>query len=149
MSATVAIIVVDLMFQSRIRAAVEQLGMEPRVADVAPAANIAVAARPALVVIDLHAAGIDVPAVIRAAKAVGSKVLAFGRHTEPATLRAAREAGADSVVARSQLVEELPELLRRLVEIDASPTVTPIVMPVRLLADRGVDIVRAGYQICL
>lgn len=103
------------MFQSRIRAAVEQLGLEPRVADVAPAANIAVAAHPALVVIDLHAAGIDVPQVIRAAKDGGSNVLAFGRHTEPATLRAAREAGADSVVARSQLVEELPELLRSLV----------------------------------
>lgn len=122
MSATVAIIVVDLMFQSRIQAAVEQLGMEPRVADVPPAANIAVAAHPRLVVIDLHAAGIDVPGVIRAAKGGGSKVLAFGRHTEPATLRAAREAGADSVVARSQLVEELPELLRRLVEVDAWPT---------------------------
>ncbi len=120
MSATVAIIVVDLMFQSRIRAAVEQLGMEPRIADVAPAANSAVAAHPALVVIDLHAAGIDVPSVILAAKDGGSKVLAFGRHTEPAILRAAREAGADSVVARSQLVEELPDLLRRLVAIGPS-----------------------------
>jgi hypothetical protein len=41
-------------------------------------------------------------------------VLAFGRHTEPATLRAARDAGAETVVPRSQLVEELPALLGRL-----------------------------------
>jgi hypothetical protein len=40
--------------------------------------------------------------------------MAFGRHTEPALLRAARDAGAAIVVPRSQLVEELPELLRRL-----------------------------------
>jgi DNA-binding response OmpR family regulator len=113
-SETVAIVVVDLLFQSRIRAGVEALGLDPRIADDAVSANLAVAAHPALVVIDLHAAGIDVPSVIRGAKEHGAKVLAFGRHTEPAILRAAREAGADSVVARSQLVDELPELLARL-----------------------------------
>jgi len=112
---TIAIVVSDLMFQSRIRAAAEALGLEVRIADTAEAAASAVAGHPDIVVIDLHAAGIDATATIRAAKAAGARVLAFGRHTEPQTLRAARDAGADSVVARSQLVDELPELLRALV----------------------------------
>jgi len=120
-SATVAIIVVDLMFQSRIRAAADALGLDTRIADSATAANLAVAAHPDLVVIDLHAAGIDAPSTIRFAKAAGANVLAFGRHTEPATLRSAREAGADAVVARSQLVEELPELLRKLLPPESPP----------------------------
>ncbi len=112
---TIAIVVSDLMFQSRIRAAAEALGFEVRIADSADAAASAVAGHPDIVAIDLHAAGIDAAATIRAAKDAGARVLAFGRHTEPQALRAARDAGADSVVARSQLVDELPELLRGLV----------------------------------
>jgi DNA-binding NarL/FixJ family response regulator len=113
-AATVAIIVIDLMFQSRIRMAAEALGLEALIADSAAAANIAIAARPGIVVVDLHAVGIDAPSMVRSAKAAGANVLAFGRHTEPSILRAARNAGADAVVARSQLVEELPQLLRSL-----------------------------------
>jgi DNA-binding NarL/FixJ family response regulator len=120
-SATVAIVVVDLMFQSRIRAAAEALGLDARIADSATAANVAISAHPDLVVIDLHAAGIDAPSTIRYAKASGANVLAFGSHTEPATLRAAREAGANAVVARSQLVEELPELLASLLPPKSPP----------------------------
>ena len=112
------IVVVDLLFQSRIRAAADALGLDARVADSAAASHVAIAASPALVVIDLDAAGIDVPATIRAAREAGAKVLAFGRHTEALALRAAREAGADPVVARSQLAEELPELLAGLAGID-------------------------------
>ena len=112
------IIVVDLLFQSRIQAAAEALGLDARVADSAAAAHVAIAAAPTLVVIDVDAAGIDTPSAIHAAKAAGAKVLAFGRHTEPGALRSARDAGADVVVARSQLAEDLPELLRGLTGIE-------------------------------
>jgi DNA-binding NarL/FixJ family response regulator len=122
-AATVAIIVVDLMFQSRIRMAAEALGLDARIADGAADANVAIAAHPDIAVVDLHAAGIDAPSVIRSAKAAGATVLAFGRHTEPSILRSARDAGADAVVARSQLVEELPQLLRSLLPGDAAPEV--------------------------
>ncbi len=114
MTATVAIIVADLMFQSRIRLAAQALGLETTIGDSATAAGLAIAAHPEIAVVDLHAPGIDAPALIRSAKDAGARVLAFGRHTEPAVLRAAREAGADAVVARSQLVEELPKLLEAL-----------------------------------
>jgi DNA-binding NarL/FixJ family response regulator len=114
MNPSVLIVVNDLMFQPRIADAVRALGLEARVADTADAAATAVEARPALVIIDLHAAGIDAPATIRAARAAGARVLAFGRHTDAASLRAAREAGADRVVPRSQLVEEMGQLISSL-----------------------------------
>lgn len=117
-SRTIVIAVVDLLFQSRISAAAEALGLDTRVADTPSSVDATIAAAPTLVVVDLDAAGIDAAAVISAAKAVGAKLLAFGRHTQPGALRAARDAGADTVVARSQLAEELPELLAGLVGLD-------------------------------
>ena len=70
---------------------------------------------PTLAVIDLHADGIDASRTIADANAAGIRVLAFGRHTDATALRAAREAGADRVVPRSQLVEELHELIAAMV----------------------------------
>ena len=111
----VAIVVPDLMFQSRIEAAVRRAGLTPVIAATSPLVASALDARPALVVVDLHAIGIEPERAIRDAKAAGARVLAFGRHTEPVILRAARDAGADRVVPRSQLVEELHELIASLV----------------------------------
>ncbi len=80
----------------------------------------------ALAIIDLHAAGIDATAAIRAARAAAIPVLAFGRHTDPQTLRAAREAGATTVIPRSQLVEALPSLIQELTD---PPPSTPHPQP--------------------
>jgi DNA-binding response OmpR family regulator len=109
------------MFQPRIEAVLRDLGCETEVCDSPASARDALARRPPLVVVDLHATGLDPQAVIRGAKAIGARVLAFGRHTEVATLRAAREAGADLAVPRSQLVEELPDLISRLLPSSARP----------------------------
>lgn len=121
MPQTIAIVVSDLLFQSRIDAAARAIGLEPRIADTAATLVAALAARPAIAVIDLHERALDATASIADARTAGARILAFGRHTEPATLRAARDAGADIVVPRSQLAEELPALLRSLMapkEID-------------------------------
>jgi DNA-binding NarL/FixJ family response regulator len=111
---TVVITVSDLLFQSRITAAVSASGATGCVADDAASVETALGSKPALVVVDLHERGVAPLDVIRAAVASGSRVLAFGRHTEPALLRDARAAGANRVVPRSQLAEELPELLESL-----------------------------------
>ncbi len=111
---TVVIVVSDLLFQSRISAAVSASGAKGVVADDAESVVVALQSSPALVIVDLHEHGVDTPDAIRSARAAGARVLAFGRHTEPAILRAARNAGADRVVPRSQLVEELPELIKSL-----------------------------------
>jgi hypothetical protein len=114
MSALVLIAVADLMFQPRIEAAARDLGFDTAVADSALSAREALLRRPALVVVDIHAKEFEAEAVIRGGTAIGAKVLAFGRHTEPGGLRAARQAGAAVSVPRSELVERLPELIRQL-----------------------------------
>ncbi len=116
----VLLLVTDLMFQARVADAVRALGAEPRVIDAEDALSGALGEAPAAAVIDLHERSLDGLAAVRVASASGLRVLAFGRHTEPALLRAAREAGAMAVVPRSQLVEELAELLRALLEAPAT-----------------------------
>jgi DNA-binding response OmpR family regulator len=103
----------DLLFQSRIEPVLRAQGME---VDEAVSFDIAQSAvrHADLLIVDLQAEGFDAPALVRSAKGAGVRVLAFGRHTDAPALRAAREAGADLVVARSQLAEEMPELLDRL-----------------------------------
>jgi DNA-binding NarL/FixJ family response regulator len=116
MSAQIVLVVVtDLMFQARIADAVRALGADPLIIDgedaLAAATKTAAAA-----VVDLHERALDGPAAVRALSDAGARVLAFGRHTEPAMLRAARESGATIVVPRSQLVDELPDLLRSILD---------------------------------
>ena len=102
------------MFQPTIAAAAAQSGFDARVADTPGTLADGLAASPSIAVVDVHASGVDALAAIRDATAAGARVLAFGRHTEPAALRAARDAGAVKVVPRSQLVEGLPALLTEL-----------------------------------
>ena len=40
-------------------------------------------------------------------------VLAYGQHTKPDVLRAARDGGCDMAVPRSQLMEEFPALVEQ------------------------------------
>jgi CheY-like chemotaxis protein len=104
----------DLMFQSRLVEQARSLGYETRVADTPAALQSALADGGGLVVVDLHVRGLDWRDAVVAAKAAGLPVLAFGRHTEAALLREARDAGCDRVVPRSTFVEELPVLLAEL-----------------------------------
>jgi len=116
MTETITVAVSELIFQSRIRAAAEALGLSIAVADAPASLDAAIAARPAALIVDLQDRSIDPVAAITAGKAAGLRVLAFGRHTDAASLRAARTAGADTVVPRSQLNAEMPALLSELVE---------------------------------
>ena len=108
---TILAAVTDLLFQSRLREQASALGYDFVAADAGDALRHALTARPCLLVLDLHVVGVDWREAVSAAKEQGVPVLAFGRHTEPALLRAAREAGCDRVVPRSTLVEKLSELL--------------------------------------
>jgi len=114
MSRTIVAVITDLMFQSRVREQAAALGYDVRVADGAATLRDALAADADLLVLDLHVSGLDWREVVAAAKERGVPVLAFGRHTEASLLREARAAGCDRVVARSQLVEELPALIEEL-----------------------------------
>ncbi|HJM42824.1 MAG: hypothetical protein QGH70_04790 [Nitrospinota bacterium] len=71
---------------------------------------------PPLVILDLESVGGDPVSLIRAVKSdeglQGARVVAFGRHTNAETLRAADDAGADQAMPRSDFVQVLPDLLR-------------------------------------
>jgi DNA-binding response OmpR family regulator len=112
---TAVIAVSDLMFQPQIAAAATRAGLKALVADSPASWDQAMSGGTLLVVVDLQDSALDALAVVAGARARGARVLAFGRHTEAATMRAARAAGADTVVARSQLVEELPGLIEALI----------------------------------
>jgi CheY-like chemotaxis protein len=111
---TILALVSDLLFQSRLREQARALGYEIAVADTPESLRDGLDRSPALVVIDLHVAGLDWRQAVEAAKRAGVPVLAFGRHTEAKLLRSAREAGCGRVVPRSTFVEELPRLIEEL-----------------------------------
>jgi CheY-like chemotaxis protein len=111
-------LVPDLMFATQIEQVLEHLGYAP--AFVRDAAALLARAReepPALVLLDLAARGVDVPAVIQELKADPATgtlpIVAFGPHLDAAAVAAARAAGADTVVANSKLAFDLPGLLAR------------------------------------
>ncbi len=112
--ATIVAVVNDLLFQSRLEQQAQRMGYAFVVADDALRLDAAISLGAALVIVDLHVSGLDWRAAVAAAKERGVPVLAFGRHTEAQLLRDARDAGCDRVVPRSQLVEELPELVQSL-----------------------------------
>jgi len=111
---TILAVVSDLMFQSRLREQARPLGYEITVAGSPQALRDGLDSSPALLVIDLHADGLDWRQAVEAARAYSVPVLAFGRHTEAQLLRSAREAGCAAVVPRSTFVEELPRLIEQL-----------------------------------
>ena len=101
----------DLLFASNITATLERAGYAVTIADDLASFEAGLADEAAVVILDLHAGPAAAEIV---ARANGAPVLAFGRHTEPAVLRAAREAGCAAVVVRSTFVAEMADLVGRL-----------------------------------
>jgi CheY-like chemotaxis protein len=98
----------DLFFASRIRSAASAAACTLQFVSSVETAG-AQAARLALVDLD---AALDISTVIRTLKASGvESVVAFGPHLDTARRKAARQAGADRVLAKSKFVTELPHLL--------------------------------------
>lgn len=105
---TIAALVADLMFASRVR------GAAPGATTVhtADALESTIGPGTRLVLVDLHARG--ALEAIEAVRTAGTPatIVAFGSHVETDALQAARAAGADRVLARSAFVRELPALVR-------------------------------------
>ncbi|HET6614800.1 MAG TPA: hypothetical protein VFH62_02835 [Dehalococcoidia bacterium] len=114
MARTAVIAVSELLFQSRIDGALRALGFDTVGADTAQRLDDALAAKPDIVLINVQERAFEARDAIARAKASDARVLAFGQHTSPAELRAARDAGADIAVPRSEVAERLPELVERL-----------------------------------
>ena len=102
----------DLMRQSRVAEAARALGYAVAVATTAEEAREALSGNgSAIVILDLQAEGAPWREVLAEAGSV--PVIAFGQHTKPDILRQAKAAGCRVAVPRSQLVEELPQLIEK------------------------------------
>lgn len=113
-AAGIVALVADLMFASRIRGTAPAAKVVQR-ADGLPGA---VGASTRLVLVDLHARGaLDAIAALREAGS-SATIIAFGSHVETAALQAARDAGADRVMARSGFVRELPGLVAGVARVE-------------------------------
>jgi len=109
-------VVDDLLFSSKIRAVAARTGCDVvfvrTPADVIP--EIA-RRQPALVIVDLDRDALNPAELIRAIRndpaTAATRIVGFVSHVHAERIQAAREAGADSVLARSAFVATLPDLL--------------------------------------
>ena len=101
----------DLIFFSRVSGAARAAGLTVRMVRTADALVAAARiAAPRGIIIDVHNPGLDLPALLAQLKEecpTMPRVTAYGSHVEADVLRAAREAGCDRVLPRSQFVKEL------------------------------------------
>ena len=101
----------DLIFTSKVTATARAKGLHVLPVRSGEAALTAAAnAPPACVIVDLHNAGLDIEVLLvglRAACRTMPRVVGFGSHVDVETLRAARDAGCDLVMPRSQFVKKL------------------------------------------
>ncbi len=123
-------VVTDLIFSTKITGTAKALGGQVQVArsldalrqKLDAACEAAATGTPPteaasgvpLVIVDLNSTGVDTVEAVRVAKAhrAAPRVVAFLSHVQAELAVAAREAGADQVLARSAFVDRLPELVR-------------------------------------
>jgi len=106
----------DFLFRSKIRAVAKHVGVEVRFAQTPDEIlSQARALKPALVIVDLNSAKADPVATIAALKAdadtAGARTIGFASHVHVDLINAARRAGADQVLARSQFAGNLADIL--------------------------------------
>ncbi len=115
MAATVLMLVRDLMLRSRIEGVAAALGVA-----CAPAATLEIArvrvseSTPSIVFVDLsdsHFPAAETLVAMRAA-APGARIVAFASHVDLKAFKAARAAGFDLTLSRSEFTARLPELLK-------------------------------------
>jgi DNA-binding response OmpR family regulator len=102
----------DLFFSEKIRTALRHLGYATIVTrTLAQFVEQLGAEFPALVIIGTGSSHIPWEEAVRRAKAAGYPVLVFSSHVDLAAQAAARQAGADRVVANAKLAADLPRLI--------------------------------------
>ena len=114
--AKVFTLVTDLFFQSRIQETARTLGIELETfANAAALLDRCRSEPPALLIVDLNAAGAQPLETISQIKQHPSlravPVVAYLSHVQAELERAARAAGADTVLPRSKFTRQLPDLL--------------------------------------
>ncbi len=117
LNAPVVALAGDMIFAARIRGAAEAVGASVELArNGAALLARARSVLPTRILIDLDGRGYDAPALIRALKAdettASAEVVAFVSHVREDAIAAAREAGADRVLARGAFLRQLTDWVR-------------------------------------
>ena len=110
----VVAVVPDLFFSTRIAETAKALGITLTLTPLARASQVIAESVPALVLLDLHAAG-DPLALVRTLKqdaaTAAVPIVGFYSHIEDDLRRAALEAGIDQALPRSAFTQRLAALL--------------------------------------
>lgn len=104
----------DLIFESRIQAQADAVGTAVKIFPALAEALDGCEALPARLLVNLtliDPLGLPRLAAWRAGLAAPPTIIAYGPHVEADLLRAARQAGCDTVVPRSEFVKRLGEFL--------------------------------------
>jgi DNA-binding NarL/FixJ family response regulator len=104
----------DLIFTSRVVGTARDLGFAFRSAKSADALLVLAQQQPpSCVIVDLSNPGLNIADFVAELRRLtpAPRIVAYGSHVDTATLKAARVAGCDLVMPRSQFVEELPRSL--------------------------------------
>ena len=117
----------DLMFSSQVTATGRALNIPVAVARTpASAAKKAAEAPPACVILDLHNTSLVLPELlVELKKSSSPRVVAFGSHVNAELLKAARDAGCDLVMPRSQFHKLLERDLAKWVAVESGGTASP------------------------
>lgn len=114
----------DLFFSVRIRESLARAGYTTRTVRRLESFTAALAEQPTIALVNLGSRGVDWRAAIESDAEAGIPLIAFGPHVAVETQTEARRLGATSVVAYSQLMDDLPALVNRTVRRAARRAVT-------------------------
>ena len=115
----ILVVVDDLFFLTKIQTTLKHLGLVGQVMTQCATLQdyVRTAATPALVIVDLTLRtndAVDMIQTIRATeRGAAIPILAFGSHVAVKTRQQALQAGADRVVAKSELSNHLPDLIQQ------------------------------------
>lgn len=116
--AKIVLVCQDLIFSTKIKGTAQALGL-PLAVVGSTAAVAATSLAPDLVIVDLSSpptTSEDDLRSLRERLGEAARLIAYGSHVEVERLGAARRAGCDPVLARSEFTARLPALLQGLVE---------------------------------
>ena len=101
----------DLMFTSKVTGTARAVGVNvTAIRNVERLVALAETEPPSCVILDLHNTTLDLPALMSSLREkcpTMPRVIAFGSHVDVDLLAAARQAGCDRVMPRSQFVKQL------------------------------------------
>ncbi len=123
MASTIVALVDDLFFLAKIRETAKAIGVTVVTGNSRTGSDAIAKSQPQAIILDLN----SLPTLdwIQALKADPAtrpiRIVAFVSHVQEQLISAARAAGCDSVMARSAFTQQLPNLLRSLINESAMP----------------------------